>query len=406
MLYRTVPKTGDELSILGFGAMRLPVKNGAIDREKAAALMRHAIDAGVNYVDTAWPYHGEESEPFVGEALEGGYRERVKIATKLPGWLVGKREDMDRFLDAQLKRLRTDRIDYYLIHALTSESWKKLSALGVREFLDAAKKDGRIVNAGFSFHDDAAAFKGIVDVYDWDFCQIQYNFLDETNQAGTAGLHYAASKGLAVIVMEPLRGGSLVNNVPPAVSAIWQEAGTKRTPAEWGLRWVWNHPEVTVVLSGMNEFEQVDENVAVASNALPGSLTGDELAVVGRAAAAYRALMKVPCTGCGYCMPCPAGVDIPGCFALYNSAGIFAGGEGYGPRYLYMSHHLLLKHSAASLCRDCGRCEQHCPQQIEIRRHLKEVEQAFEGRSTRLLVPLMKAAMPVMRRVTLYKNRR
>ena len=254
MLYRKMPKNGDELSILGFGCMRLPMVEGTIDEARAIAQIRGAIDSGVNYVDTAWPYHGGASEPLLGKALTDGYRERVKVATKLPSWLIHSREDMDRYQNAQLQRLGTDHIDYYLVHALEGVVWDSVAALGIREFLDQAKKDGRIVNAGFSFHGLAEDFKRIVDAYPWVFCQIQYNFLDEQFQAGTQGLKYAASKDMGVVIMEPLRGGNLgLPTPPPAVAALWDEAKTKRSPVEWALRWVWNHPEVTLVLSGMNE---------------------------------------------------------------------------------------------------------------------------------------------------------
>src|ERR1039458_1156769 len=274
MLYRKAPKSGDELSILGFGCMRLAQKDGRIDEERAALQIRHSIDCGLNYIDTAWPYHGGESEPFLGRALAGGYRERVKIATKLPAWLVENRADMDRFLDAQLRKLATSRIDYYLVHSLNGDTWDRVAALGVAEFLDRAASDGRIVNAGFSFHGMREDFRRIVDAYPWIFCQIQYNYLDEENQAGTEGLKYAASKGLGVIVMEPLRGGVLAASPqPPAIDALWREAAQRRTPAEWALRWVWNHPEVTVALSGMNDEAQVEENLRIAADARPDSLT-------------------------------------------------------------------------------------------------------------------------------------
>lgn len=320
MLYRTVPKNGDELSILGFGCMRLPVREDfSIDEERATEQVRYAIDHGVNYVDTAWPYHNGESEPFLGRALAGGYREKVKLATKLPSWLIETREDMDKYLNAQLEKLRTDHIDYYLVHALVGDLWDNVKNLGITDFLGKAKADGRIVNAGFSFHGAGEDFRRIVDSYDWDFCLIQYNFLDEKNQAGTAGLEYAAAKGLAVIVMEPLRGGNLTRTVPQVVKEIWNEAPVKRSPAEWALRWVWNHPGVTVVLSGMNDEENIRENLRIADEAYPDSLTEEELELVKRVEAKYRELLKVGCTGCQYCMPCPAGVNIPLCFEHYNN---------------------------------------------------------------------------------------
>ena len=320
MLYRTMKKNGDSLSILGFGAMRLAQKDQKIDEERATRQIRSAIDQGVNYVDTAWPYHGGESESFLGRALSGGYREKVHLATKLPSWLIKSREEMDRYLDTQLKKLATGHIDYYLLHSLNGFFWDSLNSLGVQDFLDKAKKDGRIINAGFSFHGTLDDFRRIVDSYDWDFCQIQYNYLDTENQAGKKGLMYAASKGLGVIVMEPLRGGDLGRPSPPsAVAAVWDTGGQKRSPVEWALRWVWNHPEVTVVLSGMNEESHIAENIAIAENAHPNSLSESELQLIEKVSQTYRKIMKVGCTGCGYCQPCPAGVLIPRCFEIYNN---------------------------------------------------------------------------------------
>ena len=277
MQYRKMPKNGDQLSILGFGCMRLPVKDGHIDEGRAIEQIRFAIDQGVNYVDTAWPYHAGESETVLGKALRGGYRDKVKVATKLPSWMIKSRADMDRYLAAQLEKLGTDHIDYYLVHSLDGTSWDNLARLGVREFLDQARMDGRITNPGFSFHGMAGDFNRIVDAYPWVFCQIQYNYLDEHHQAGTEGLQYAAAKGLGVIVMEPLRGGNLASVVPPGAEAIWNEAETRRTPAEWALRWIWNRPEVTVILSGMNEEAHIRENLSIANTARANALTEEEL---------------------------------------------------------------------------------------------------------------------------------
>ncbi len=281
--FRKVPKTGDELSILGFGYMRLPKKSGGgIDEERAIRQLRYAIDNGVNYVDTAPAYHFGKSEKILARALADGYREKVRIATKLPPWSVHSQEDMNHILSSQLSTLHTDRIDYYLLHSLTKASWEKMKRLGVLGFLDTAKKDGRIKNAGFSFHGDLATFKEIIDAYNWDFCQIQYNYLDEHNQAGTEGLVYAAGKNLAVMIMEPIRGGNLAGNVPDEVKKIWDESPVRRSPAEWALRWVWNHPEVTVVLSGMNDERHIEENLRVAGEALPNSLSQSELVLIAR----------------------------------------------------------------------------------------------------------------------------
>ncbi len=382
MLYRKMPKNGDELSILGFGCMRLPMKeDGSIDEDRATRQVRYAIDHGVNYVDTAWPYHMEQSEPFLGRALADGYREKVKLATKLPSWLIKSREDMDKFLDAQLKKLNIDHIDYYLIHALVGDLWDYIEKLGIADFLDKARADGRIINAGFSFHGSGDEFKRIVDAYDWDFCQIQYNFLDEKNQAGTEGLEYAASKGLGVIIMEPLRGGYLANPVPPAVQEIWDEASTKRTAAEWALLWVWNHPEVTVVLSGMNEDAHIEENLAVADKSYPDSLTEAELQLVKKVERKYRELMKAGCTGCRYCMPCPEGVNIPLCFETYNT--LYMSGNADETKFMYAARLGGVLSGGepefASLCVQCGECLEKCPQHLDIPTILESVVEELEG---------------------------
>ena len=399
MLYRTVPKTGDRLSILGFGCMRLPAKSGGIDENRAIRQIRHAIDSGVNYFDTAPAYHFGKSEQILGRALLDGYREKVRIATKLPHWSVRERADMDRILTGQLATLRTDHIDYYLLHSLAQESWEKLLRLGVLEFLDKAKAAGKIRNAGFSFHGNLEAFKQIVDAYDWQFCQIQYNLLDEHNQAGTTGLGYPAGKNLALMVMEPLRGGSLAGHVPADVQKIYDEAPVKRSPAEWALRWVWDHPEVTVVLSGMNDEAHIDENIRTAGSALPQSLSPEDRAILDRAKAAFLRLMKVGCTGCGYCMPCPSGVDIPGCFALYNARHLFP--HDRGPRFQYIGHHggLLNKPSNAGLCRACGKCEKACPQHLPIPRLLKDVKSDMEG-MVMLIVPVLGGGLWCMNTVS------
>ena len=284
-----------------------------------------------------------------------------------------------RSLPAELATLQTDHIDYYLLHSLTGSTWNRLLGLGVLGFLDSAKKDGKIRNAGFSFHGDLSSFKEIVDAYDWEFCQIQYNYLDETNQAGTEGLRYAGSRGLAVMIMEPLRGGNLASPVPPEVQKVWDTAPVHRSPAEWALRWVWDHPEVTVVLSGMNEENHIEENIRVAGEALPCSMTDVELAVVEKARLAYTLLMSVPCTGCRYCMPCPSGVNIPECFAAYNDTALFPGSGHARFQYLFRVGGLVGKGSYAGLCKTCGKCSKICPQHIDIPVRLKEVSQKLEG---------------------------
>ena len=382
MLYRKMPKNGDALSILGFGCLRLPMAAGKIDEERAIAQIRHAIDCGVNYLDTAWPYHHGESEPLLGKALRDGYRERVKIATKVPTWLIKNRADMDRYLDAQLERLQTGQIDYYLVHSLTGALWDDIAALGVRDFLDQAQQDGRIVNAGFSFHGLAEEFTRIVDAYPWTFCQIQYNILDVKFQAGTAGLKYAAAKGLGVIIMEPLRGGNLgLPTAPPAVAALWNEARIQRPPAEWALRWVWNHPEVTVVLSGMNEEAHIAQNLAIASEATADSLDPGELALVDRVRAKYQEIMQVGCTGCAYCLPCPMGVQIPKCIDFYNRLHMFGNVEEARFMYAALTSTLLCndQQGFASQCVACGACLEKCPQHIAIPDFLEKVVADMEG---------------------------
>jgi len=399
VLYRTVPKTGDRLFILGFGCMRFPTKKRGIDEERTIQQIRHAIDSGVNYFDTAPAYHFGKSEQILGKALLRGYREKVRIATKLPHWEVRTAGDMDRILSRQLVTLQTDHIDYYLLHSMGKESWEKLAKLGVLEFLDRAKREGKIKNAGFSFHGTLAAFKEIVDAYDWQFCQIQYNFLDENNQAGTEGLRYAAGKNLAVMVMEPLRGGNLAGPVPEEIQKIWDESPVKRSAAEWGLRWVWDHPEVTVVLSGMNNEAHIDENIRVAGSALPQSLTPDDRTRIGRARDMYLRLMKVGCTGCGYCMPCPAGVDIPGCFSLYNARHIFP--KDRSAKFHYFGRHggLIGDVSYAGLCRQCGKCAKACPQHLPIPQLMKDVKADMEG-GMRIAVPVLKGGLWCMNKAS------
>ena len=383
MLYRQAGKTGQKLSILGFGCMRLPIigdKAHLIDENKAQAMVDYAIRSGVNYFDTAYIYHSEVpfqpgmSELFLGKALKRD-RQNIHLATKLPSWFVESRADMDRFLDQQLERLQTDHIDFYLVHGLSGEMWDKVSKLGVTEFLDAALADGRIRHAGFSFHDEAPAFKPIVDAYDWSFCQIQYNFMDEDYQAGSAGLEYAASKGLGVIIMEPLRGGGLTKRVPEDVQAVWDKARVKRAPAEWALRFVWNRPEASVVLSGMSEPSQVEENVRIANQGLANSLTVRELALIHEAKAIYQARTRVNCTSCGYCQPCPHGVSIPANFLQLNNLSIYR--DRGAAEFFYF--HILKKEQRASQCEECGQCEELCPQHIPIPAMLKEVVQEFES---------------------------
>jgi predicted aldo/keto reductase-like oxidoreductase len=369
--YRSFGRLDWRPSALGFGAMRLPTIGGdatKIDEELAARMIRTAIDAGVNYLDTAWPYHGEQSEPFVGRCLQDGYRDRIRLATKMPVWLVEKPADFDRYLDEQLMRLQTDRIDFYLFHGLNKDRWSAIRNLDVLDWAEGAIADGRIGHLGFSFHDDLAVFKKIVDACDWAFCQIMYNYMDVEFQAGREGLRYAASKGLAVVIMEPLRGGSLTQPAPGPVAKLWESATTWRTQADWALQWLWNQPEVSLVLSGMTSLEHVEENVASAGRSGVGTLTAEELGLVEQVRDAYRALSPIPCTDCRYCQPCANGVDIPGVFSNYNSAIMY----GDHARYRMAYNRFMDAEKRADNCVECGECESVCPQQIEIIDWLKK----------------------------------
>lgn len=394
MQYRTVPKNGDKLSVLGFGCMRLPLKGQVVDEERAIKQIRLAIDNGVNYVDSAPPYHGGESEKVLGKALLDGYRGKVKVATKLTPFMLRQAEDMEKMLNLQLQKLQTDHIDYYLLHGLEAEFWKKMQDFGAIKFLKNAQADGKIVNMGFSFHGSLSTFKEVIEANDWTMCQIQYNFLDEKLQAGTEGLKYAASKKLAVMVMEPLRGGSLATKLPKEAERFYDNAAIKRSPAEWGLRWVWNHPEVTVVLSGMNDESQVTENIKTAQTALPNSMKTEELATIKSVADAYRKLLKVSCTGCQYCMPCLNGVNIPRNFQAYND--FYLSGDEQQARGMYamfLMGALTGVRADAALCKECNKCVERCPQHINIPEKLKEVAKELGGPKTEAALAMFKANM-------------
>ena len=389
-----MPKNGDRLSVLGFGCMRLAMKGSVVDEGRAIKQIRFAIDNGVNYVDTAPPYHGGESERILGNALQDGYREKVKVATKLTPFFLSKPEDMATMLNVQLKKLQTDHIDYYLLHGLEAEFWEKMQNFGALKFLNKAKKERKIVNLGFSFHGSLKTFKEIVDAEDWTMCQIQYNLLDEKLQAGTEGLKYAASKKLAVMVMEPLRGGTLAVNLPPEVQQIYDNSGMKRSPAEWALRWVWNHPQVTLALSGMNDESQVQENLKTAEMALPNSMSQDELKMTSQVAMIFRHLMKVPCTGCQYCLPCPNGVDIPTHFQIYNEFHISKNEQrARGVYAMMLLGGLNGERADATLCKNCRQCIERCPQHISIPDKLKEVEKDLGGPKTEAMMNAMRARM-------------
>ena len=374
MQYRK-DKNGNALSILGYGCMRFTRKGSGIDMEKTEQELLSAYRAGVNYFDTAYIYPG--SEAAVGEIFERNHiREKIHLATKLPQYLIGNQAALDRFFKEELSRLRTDYVDYYLMHHLTDVAmWEKLKSVGIVDWIREKKQSGAIRNIGFSYHGNTENFLKILNDYDWDFCQIQYNYLDEVAQAGKAGLHAAAAKGIPVMIMEPLRGGKLVNMLPEKAKKAMQESGRGWSAAEWGLRWLYNQPEVTVVLSGMNSLEMVEANCRTASEAQAGSLTSADFETLEKVKRAICEKEKVGCTGCRYCMPCPKGVDIPGIFRCYNT--MFTESKKEGRSQFIQTVGLTKVPAFASQCIRCGKCEQHCPQSIPIRDKLQEADRAL-----------------------------
>ncbi len=377
MKYRKFGKLDWDVSALGFGAMRLPVIGGDsknIDKPEAIKMIRHAIDEGVNYVDTAYPYHQGESEKLVGKALKDGYREKVRLATKMPSWLVKEYEDFDKYLNEQLEKLDTTHIDYYLLHGLNKSRWPFLKELGVFEWAEKAKADGRIKYLGFSFHDEYPLFEKILEDADkFTFCQIQLNYMDTEYQAGMKGLKLAAEKGLAVVVMEPIKGGKLGVTPPQDVQVVLDKSEVKRKPADWALQWVWNLPEVSTVLSGMSEMWHVEENLVSATNSGPGTLSKDEVALIEEVKQAYLNLGFVGCTACRYCMPCPAGVDIPEILGMYNE--YYMSGQSQEIKTKYWEKITPETHS--SNCISCAKCEEQCPQELPIRKFMGETARIF-----------------------------
>ena len=375
MQYRKDRK-GNDISVLGYGCMRFTRKGGGIDLKKAEQELMYAISCGVNYLDTAYIYPG--SEAAVGEILsQNNCRTQVYLATKLPHYLIKSIDSVEKTFQEELRRLKTDYIDYYLMHMLTdTETWQKLIKLGILGWIEEKKKSGAIRNLGFSYHGHTAMFQQLIDVYDWDFCQIQYNYMDEHSQAGRAGLTYAAAKGIPVIIMEPLRGGRLVNLLPKNAKRLFEQDSLRRTTAELAFRWLYDQPEVTCVLSGMNTMEMIQENVKTAEHAVVGHFTKEDALLVEQVKAEIQKSVKVPCTGCGYCMPCPKGVDIPVTFRCYNE--MYSESKG-GARREYLQCTAFRKNqSSASQCVECGKCETHCPQQIEIRKELKRAVRELE----------------------------
>lgn len=380
MKYRNFGNTGLKVSALGFGCMRLPVvdgDSGKIDEPLATAMLRNAIDQGLNYVDTAWTYHSEQSEPFVGRVLQEGYREKVNLATKMPSWLVKSHEDLERLFNTQLERLQTDHIDFYLLHALNAGYWDNYLKVRVFDWAERKLAEGRIRHLGFSFHDRYEVFNKILNGYDnWDFCQLQYNYMDVDEQAGKRGVLEAAEKGLGVIVMEPLRGGKLAVQDPPAqVAEAFSQSQRDWTMAEWALQWLWDQPEVSLLLSGMSSMEQVEQNLRSASRSGVGSLSEDDHATVSRVQQAWSGLAPVACTNCEYCMPCPNGVQIPRIFKLYNES-VMYDRQGRGQN-AYQNE--FKDDQRADMCVECGQCEELCPQSIQIIQQLKDAHAYLTG---------------------------
>ena len=376
MQYRS-DRYGNKISALGYGCMRFTQSGGKGGVAKAEKEIMEAYRGGVNYFDTAYIYPG--SEAALGEILaRNGIRQQVNIATKLPHYLIKKPESMEAYFSEELRRLKTDHVDYYLMHMLTDvKTWERLMSLGIVEWLAEKKKSGQIRQVGFSYHGNSDMFCKLLDVYDWDFCQIQYNYLDENSQAGVTGLHHAAQKGLPVIIMEPLRGGRLTGGLPASARRILEHAPISRTPAQWAFRWLWDQEEVTCVLSGMNSLEMVQENLCTANEAHPGCITQQEREIYRKVVDAINENMKVGCTGCRYCMPCPRGVDIPGTFAAYNRIS----SDGYWKTLTeyFMMTGVRRDYTGPGNCIGCGKCEQHCPQHLPIRQELQNAKKALEG---------------------------
>lgn len=375
MQYRK-DKKGNDISVLGYGCMRFTKKGGSIDIDKAEQEVMAAIEAGVNYLDTAYVYPGNEVA--VGEILHRNRcREKIYLATKLPHYLIKSMDGVEKMFQEELKRLKTTYIDYYLMHMLTDiPTWERLKQMGMTEWIEKKLASGEIRNIGFSYHGNSAMFRQLVDAYDWDFCQIQYNYMDEHSQAGVEGLKYASQKGLPVIIMEPLRGGRLVNLLPESAKELFRKDEKHRTPAELALKWLYNQPEVTCVLSGMNSMEMVEQNVKTASGSPAGCMTEEDFALVEQVKREIERSVKVGCTGCSYCMPCPKGVDIPGTFRCYNA--MYSEGKSSGRKDYLQCTAFRKDTSSASQCIGCGKCESHCPQHIEIRKELKNAARELE----------------------------
>ena len=404
MKNRLINKTGDEISPMGFGAMRLPLKNGKVNRELAKKQIYHAIDRGINFIDTAYLYG--DSESFLGEVLQGEYKDRVKICTKLPSINVRKYDDMERFLDEQLKRLQRDSIDYYLIHSVDLKTFNRLCKRDLIKFIEKAKRDGKIKHIGFSYHGPREEFETVLDGYDWDVVMVQYNYFDDNVQISAEGIEYAASKGMGIFVMEPLKGGLLAGELPPEVSALFDEVDSSKSSVDWALSWVFNQKEITCVLSGMGSLDQMKENMAIAERVEIDSLSDDELDVLDKAQGIFNSMMKINCTGCGYCLPCPKGVNIPDCFNVYNEKYLF-NKKAFGVLPHAMVNYYMVvggitnKQASAGLCNHCGRCKRLCPQSIDIPNELDRVKSEFELLGFNYQIKFVKnVAMPSINKIS------
>ena len=411
MVKRVVKRNGDEIFPLGLGAMRLPTKNNSIDREKAQEFILYAINKGVNYIDTAYAYHGGESESFLGDilSLTGAdgvkYRDKIKLSTKLPSWMVRSREDMDAFLNEQLGKLQTASIDYYYVHSVDLSTILRLKKLGLYEFLEKAKSEGKIKNIGFSYHGSPHEFNELIDDFNWDMVLVQYNYLDVNAQAGIRGIQYAYEKDIAVFVMEPLKGGLLAGELPKEVSDLFDSVHSEKSSVNWALSWIFNQKEITCVLSGMGSLEQIKENMAIAERVEVNSLSDEELDILDKAQGIFNSMMKINCTGCGYCLPCPKGVNIPDCFNVYNEKylfdkkllGIFPGAMA---NYYMVVGGITNKQSSAGLCNHCGRCKRLCPQSLDIPNELDRVKSEFEKFGFNYQIKFIKnIAMPSINKI-------
>ncbi|WP_296798135.1 aldo/keto reductase [uncultured Methanobrevibacter sp.] len=407
MQYRLIKKTGDEIFPLGFGAMRLPLKNGKIDRQKAKELIYHAIDQGLNFIDTAYLYG--DSETFLGEILQGEYKDKIKLSTKLPTINVRKYDDMEEILAEQLKRLQRDSIDYYFIHAVDLKAMNRLFKKDLAKFLKKAQSEGKIRHVGFSYHGPKEEFPSLIDAYDWDVVMVQYNYFDENIQASVEGIEYAASKDMGIFIMEPLKGGILAGKMPGEAEEIFKKANPNKSNAQWAMEWVLNNRNVTCVLSGMNSFEQLDENLEIAHKTTPLSMSFEDLETVELVKRVMRNSLKINCSTCGYCMPCPQGVNIPECMKIYNEKYLFNHKGFINPSFMDYYQYvggIMGSSGNAGKCNGCGRCLRKCPQKLDIVSELKKVKKEFEIPGMKyILLFVQHVGFPIYRMLVKMLNR-